>query len=107
MRAGAMKHPVAVELPEGVDADVHVYLTSGSANLNTRVSICGVVQIAGPDGILEETAKMLTVPELTALAQDWRLMTRPEVLAYRKQQQEEDRGDTHHQEGGGTDPAAG
>ena len=91
MRLGPMKHPVAVELPDGVDADVHIYLNSESAGVWTRISVKGVRQMAGAEGILEEARKMEQAPQLLEIAQDWRLMTGAEVNAYRVNEREEER----------------
>jgi hypothetical protein len=101
MKAGSLSHDIAYMLPEGVDADVHLYFVSDRVGLTSKVSVSGVHLFAVPTGFLTEAAKITKDPSFTQLADDWRLMTRVEIIAYRKQQQQEaERADQNPQEGG-------
>jgi len=108
MQAGELKHASVLTLPEGTDVDINVYVSSEEAGLETRVSIRGVTRMARAEDIATEVGKIMTSPDLTGLANDWRLMTRGEIADYRKRQREEEsHGGSHHQEDDGPEPAAG
>jgi len=96
MKAGPMTHAVAFELPEGVDADLNLFFTSDSMTLNARITISGTTTFADADGIRAEAARIMASPDF-GIANDWRLMTRPEVIAYRKEEKSENQvGPDHH-----------
>ena len=102
MQLGPMKHPVALVMPDGTDADVHIYLASDSKHMWNRMTIRAVKSMSVPEGILEEASKMVKAPPMLEIATDWRLMTKAEVHAYRVNEiEEERRASEDHPQGAG------
>jgi hypothetical protein len=89
MKAGPLGHPVAFELPPGVDAAMTLYFVSDATGIECKLTIDGINQFAAAEHIVLEADRATNDPSFTKLASDWRLMTRAEVLDYRRRQQQE------------------
>jgi hypothetical protein len=107
MRTGPLGHPVAFELPPGVDAAMTLYFVSYATGIECKLTIDGINQFAAAEHIVLEAERAANDPSFTKLASDWRLMTRAEVLDYRRRRQHEVKGADRHQEGERGGSAAG
>ena len=104
MKLGPVENPV-FEMPPGLDADFHMFFVSDRAGLEAVIGIEGVTQFASAEVMLDAASKIMAEEQFTNVSTDWRLMTRSEVIDYRKRQHEEaKRGDNHHQEEAGPEP---
>jgi hypothetical protein len=74
--------------PEGVEFDMAVFITSPKAGASTRLAFPGN-RLRPPPSVpvnvrqLIETLEPKAQRQLFAIANDWRVMTRPEIQAYK------------------------
>jgi hypothetical protein len=97
VKTGPIPHPIAYKLPEGVDADLYLYFVSDKTGMECRVAVAGVTMFASPDNLALEARKSLEEPQMRDYANDWRFMSRAEVLDYRKRLREAANADQDNQ----------
>lgn len=71
-----------IQCPEGVEIDLVMYLTSPSTGLQVVVGLRGMNAIA-PFSEAPDPREIAQSHILPGLADDWRLMTREEISAYK------------------------
>jgi hypothetical protein len=74
--------------PEGVEFDMHVYIHSPKAGASTRLAFPGN-RLRPPPSVEVNVRELIdslgpqAAIKLWAIASDWRVMTRPEIQAYK------------------------
>jgi hypothetical protein len=87
--AGEKPGPATIEAPEGVEIDIVVYLHSDYEDLDVAVGLHGLPALAPFKPTFNWSALLGSAgAALKDLADDWRVMSRAEIAAYKLRQRE-------------------
>lgn len=87
--ASAKPQPAPIKAPDGVEIDLVVYLHSDAEEIDVAIGLRGMTGLKPFDPAFDWSALVgSAVSSLRELADDWRVMSRAEIAAYKRSQGE-------------------